>query len=362
MKKTTVSLLAFVIFLCAAHAERVVLEEELAPVIQSVEAISNALGGAISGHISDTNNPHGVTLAQLDAEDEGTDLLDKYGIYADSSDGVSTLEGFGNRISLEENAFSFTDNFSVSSDDGTVDFQTDGIPTYHGTNLVTMAELSALAGTIAHLEWVAREYNVVWGDWVLDYTKTNWVPTNWPAGHVTVELDSIGTNVCSIGIPKDWTPPAGSRLTFRQNRATGTVKIFVAGGPMDGNSSTLAFGADASGTLECWWAETGTGSGGVWSFSKPAEVTHYFRLRTPGGTNDNSYTQRDANFAPVFVNDRSLALSPSLSPAEQLDSPDGVVVTPVSDKLDGLLEEEVEQEEQKEAIEEKTEPEVELEK
>lgn len=313
------------------------------------QGVGLATTNDLNAHVSDTDNPHGVTLAQLDAEDEGMDLLNKYGINTDSSDGIANLEGFGNRFSLEENLFDFRGDFYLFSDEGTIDFQTDGIPTYHGTNLATMTDLNevisatnSLANRIAHLEWMAREYNVVWGDWVLDYTKTNWIPTNWPAGHVTVELANIGTNVCIIGIPKNWTPPAGSRLTFRQNRSTGTVKIFVAGGQMDGNASTLAFGANASGTLEYWWAETGTGSGGVWCFSKLSEVTHYLRLRTVDGANDNSYSSRDPNFAPVFENERSLALSPPLSPsftpltpAEQLDSPNGVDIMPVSDGLDG---------------------------
>lgn len=44
MKKTTASLLAFAVFLCAAHAERVILDEELAPVVQSVGAVEESVG------------------------------------------------------------------------------------------------------------------------------------------------------------------------------------------------------------------------------------------------------------------------------------------------------------------------------
>ncbi len=112
---------------------------------------------AVYAHMASTNNPHAVTLAQLDANDEGEALLDKYGIDVYSADGVSTLRGFGHYLGFEENLWELTGDFTVSSDDGTIDFSTDGIPTYHGTNLATMTDLSVATADLASYTWVRSQ-------------------------------------------------------------------------------------------------------------------------------------------------------------------------------------------------------------
>lgn len=112
---------------------------------------------AVYAHMAATNNPHAVTLAQLDANDEGEALLDKYGIDVYSADGVSTLRGFGHYLGFEENLWELTGDFTVSSDDGTIDFSTDGIPTYHGTNLATMTDLSVATADLASYTWVRSQ-------------------------------------------------------------------------------------------------------------------------------------------------------------------------------------------------------------
>lgn len=89
----------------------------------TVEAMRQAFA-TFAAHVSDTNNPHRVTLEQLDQLDEYGSLrklLEQYGIQAwNDGDGVGIIQGFGHDISLEEGLiegdFDFSDRPAFDGD------------------------------------------------------------------------------------------------------------------------------------------------------------------------------------------------------------------------------------------------------
>ena len=115
---------------------------------------------ANAAHRADTNNPHQVTIAQLDEDEAVAEHLgETYGLHMSEADGVGPIEGFGHYISPEEHLWQWNtgEDLVFASPSGTVDFQTEGVPTFHGTNLATMTDLSVSVAELAPYTWVRSQ-------------------------------------------------------------------------------------------------------------------------------------------------------------------------------------------------------------
>ncbi len=115
---------------------------------------------ANAAHRAATDNPHNVTIAQLDENEAVAEHLgETYGLHMNETDGVGPITGFGHYISPEENMWQWDngEDLVFASSGGTVDFQTDGVPTFHGTNLATMTDLSVSVAELAPYSWVRSQ-------------------------------------------------------------------------------------------------------------------------------------------------------------------------------------------------------------
>ena len=116
--------------------------------------------GDVYAHMEAEDNPHNVTIAQLDENEAVAEHLgETYGLHMSEADGVGPIEGFGHYISPEEHLWQWNtgEDLVFASPGGTVDFQTEGVPTYHGTNLATMTDLSVSVAELASYAWVRSQ-------------------------------------------------------------------------------------------------------------------------------------------------------------------------------------------------------------
>lgn len=118
----------------------------------------------LKAHAAATNNPHGVTMEQLDADYAFSSWLrEKYGLAVESVGHVAYLEGFGHYIAPEENRWEFNtrEDLTFCSTNGTVAFETPTPPTWQGTNLATVADVSnAVSGCLTETDLYDLEQNI----------------------------------------------------------------------------------------------------------------------------------------------------------------------------------------------------------
>lgn len=122
---------------------------------------------ANAAHRADTNNPHNVSLAQLNATNGLVPELHKYGITAslmnnpelEWTEGVSVLEGYGNYLGFEENSWTFggETDFRIVRTNSTWNFQTATPPKWNGTNLATVADIQAATNPLASQTYVTTQ-------------------------------------------------------------------------------------------------------------------------------------------------------------------------------------------------------------
>ena len=99
--------------------------------LPAIQAASNALSSTLSAHVSDTNNPHRVTLEQLNQSDELGTLLFAYGINAWLNEGLKYITWTDHRVDLENGTFYGAWNFSAYP------------PSFDGARLTTTNDINA---------------------------------------------------------------------------------------------------------------------------------------------------------------------------------------------------------------------------
>ena len=156
--------------------------------------------------------------------------------------------------------------------------------------------LSEATNRIAELEWETSEYWCKWNVNDLSVVQTNWVPTNWPAKRICVEVRSLGaSNTAVIALRPGWAPPKNCDIEFvfpGWVADSGTVKIQIGSTLFSGgtysNSSSAVF-QKVNLHWDTNWA--------CWTPTKSAFANYWNRLNTNGST--VNYKVGNALFPPV---------------------------------------------------------------
>lgn len=168
--------------------------------------------------------------------------------------------------------------------------------------------VSERVGVLESAVW--SDLYVQWPSSILSTSEVNWIPTNWPARSIVVNIAMGSMTNLMLGIPGGWNPDEDCMITFRVLRGASSGSLSVCIGQNNVNSPIT------SGTARYvfafrWLAAPKTWVLWRWTLSYSNAV-----FDSEGNNKETTGIPEGARFAPTTNNPvaPSLAMSPSLSP------------------------------------------------
>lgn len=191
-----------------------------------------------------------------------------------------------------------TNTANIAANAGNITTNAGNISTNAANIAGLLAALEAATNRIAELEWDTSEYWCKWDANDLSTTQTNWVPTNWPAKRVVLELRGVGSNkVAVIAIRPGWQPPRPCELRIVMPglvSGSGTFKVQL-GKTLFQSASFSASGTSTSFTIySLYWDPVWK----LWTPTKTAFANYWNRFDTNAAV--ANFCVGNSNFKPVF--------------------------------------------------------------